>query len=857
MFCAPHRLDEIEDDLDELFYQRVELQGARKARWRYVQDVISLMRPFIMKRKTNPYATPNYTDMFLNYLTVAFRNLQRNKVYTFINGAGLALGMMCGILIFTLVKYHLSFDNFHEHSDRIYRVVTEMHRDNIGYSSSVPVPLGKNFRNDYTFGEKVARIVTVRDQLITLKTGGEPQKIKEEQGVAFTEPEFFEIFNYPLQEGNIRTALQAPNTVIMTERMARKYFGGANPVGRSFLLNNTILLQVTGILKDLPANTDRTAELFVSFPTLKKYDPWLADDIISWGGIRDGVECFVRLRPSVSVAQVESVLPAYVKKYRPTSKNVHHYKLQPLADVHFNARYGGAMEKKNLWVLSVIGLFLLVTACVNFINLATAQALKRAKEVGVRKVLGGLKRQLFWQFISETAIITALGLLVALTVSCLILPTANAFFQTRMTINPLLDGQLLLFMAALGVSITFFAGSYPGLILAGFQPVVALKGKLSQQNIGGFNTRRALIITQFAISQVLIMGMLVIMSQMRYAKQADLGFDKEAIVMIPMGSDSTGVKKNTLKNEFARLNGVESVSRCFTAPASAAEWGNSIKVDNEEVNFRTSIKSADENYLSTFGLELVAGKNLFPSDSVREFLVNETLLRKLNLSPEKAIGKMIAANGGRMVAPIVGVVKDFHDASFHQEISPVAITTSVDNYSAYAVKLNLGRAKATIAAIEKAWLQQHPDQLFEYQFVDESIARFYQTEDRILTLIQAFSYIAIFIGCLGLYGLVSFMATQKTKEIGIRKVLGSSVFQLLWMFGREFLRLILLAFLLAAPIAWWAMNQWLQGFQFRIEIGAEIYILALGGTVLIAAITVAYQAIKAALMDPVKSLRAE
>ncbi|WP_080056356.1 ABC transporter permease [Spirosoma aerolatum] len=855
-------LEEVEGDLDELYEYWYHRAGRTQATLRYVLNVLSVLPPFVLRRKQvkQQYEHPSsiHPVMIRNYLKIAFRNLQRNKGYTLINVAGLALSMTCGILIFTLVSHHLSYDNFHANADRIYRIVTEMHRDNIGYNHSVPSPLGKHFRNDYTFGEKVARIISVDDQLITLRNGTDFKKIKEEEGVAFTEPEFFDMFNFPLLEGDKKTALLEPNTAIMTERMAKKYFGDENPIGKTFWLNNRIVFRVTGILKDFPANTDRKNEIFVSYPTLKAYDSWLANDIDGWGGIRDGVECYIQLRPGISVAQVEGVMPAYVKKYRPTSKNVHHYKLQPLADVHFNAQYGGVMEKKNLWVLAIIGLFLLGTACVNFINLATAQALRRSKEVGVRKVLGGLKGQLFWQFISETGLITSIGVIVALGMAVLMLPVVNAFFHSQMTLNLFQNSRFVLFIVALGVAITFFAGSYPGLILAGFKPVVALKGKLSQQHIGGFNTRRTLIIAQFAISQVLIIGMLVIMYQMQYAKQADLGFDKAAIVMVPMGDDSTHTKMNALRNELLRIKGVEKVSVCYAAPASTSSWGNFVKVNNEETNFRTSIKSADDQYLSTFGLELAAGKNLFPADSAREFLVNEAFLRKLNIkSPEAAIGQLISANGGTMVAPIVGVVKDFHDASFHQEISPIIITTNKGYYSDYAIKLNTAQVKTTMAAIEKAWLEQHPDQLFAYQFVDESIAQFYETEDRILQLVEFFSLIAIFIGCLGLYGLMSFMAAQKTKEIGIRKVLGSSVSQILWIFGKEFSRLIGFAFLIAAPIAWWAMTNWLQGFQFHVQMEAWIFIVAIGGTLLIATLTIAYQATRAALVNPVKSLRSE
>jgi len=858
-FCHPAMQDYIEGDLMEVYRVRLKKSGKRKADIKFIIDVLLLFRPGII-RPTEGYQNLNTYGMYKNYVKIGWRNLTKNKAYSLINIAGLALSMTCGIFIFSLVKHNLSFDTFHQNPDRIYRVVTELHRDDIAYRSIVPSPLGELFRNDYTFGEKVARVYTGRDALITLKKGDDLVKFKETEGIAFSEASFFEIFNFPLVQGNHATVLKEPNTAIITEKIAQKYFGTQEAIGQTFWLENKFPFTVTGILKNLPSNTDITSEIFVSYVSLKTYDPWLASDTKGWGGIRDGMKCYVLLRAGVAPSQAEEAMTAYVKIYRPTSKNVHHYKLQPLADIHFNALYGGPVEKNYLWVLSVIGVFLIITACVNFVNLATAQALKRSKEVGVRKVLGSLRRQLFWQFIFETGMITFAGIVVAALLSYLTFPYVNIFFNTEIAINLLSDWRLIAFILGLGVVVTFSAGYYPGLVLAGFQPVAALKGKLSQQNVGSFNTRRTLIVTQFAISQVLIIGMIVIMNQMRFARQSDLGFDKEAIVMIAAGIDSTGTRVNVLKNEFTRIPGVEKISLCFTAPSSEDDWGNSIKFDNssEEVNFRTSIKAADADYVSTFDLELVAGRNLLPSDTVREMLVNEAMIRKLNLnSPEDALGKIISADGGDMVAPIVGVVKDFHDKSFREEISAVLLTTLRDGYVNYAVKLNLTNAKSALADIEKLWLEQHPDQLFEYEFLDDSIARFYESETTTLKLIQVFSFIAIFIGCLGLYGLVSFMVSQKTKEIGIRKILGSSATGIAWIFGKEFIQLIVIAFLLAAPIGWWLMNSWLKGFEFQIEINSWTFAWAIGCSLLVASFTVSYQVIKTAFVNPAKSLRSE
>ena len=857
-YCHPDMLDYIEGDLLEVYGRRVKKLGRRNANVKFIIDVLLLCRPGIIRSRQRQQLYPY--GMYKSYFKIGWRNLLNNKSYTVINMAGLALSVLCAIFIFSFVRQHLAVDDFHPYPERTYRVVTELHRDVVAYQSNVPSPLGAHFRNDYTYAEKIARVYTESDALITLRKENKLVKFKETGGIAFTEASFFEIFHFPLLKGKPTTVLTEPNTAILTERVARKFFGDKDPIGEVFWFQNRFPFTVTGVLQDLPVNTDIRSEIFVSYPSLQTFDSWLADDTDGWGGIRDGMKCYVVLKPGVPTAQVEAALSAYVKKFRPTSKNVHHYKLQPLHDIHFNAQYGGPVSKSKLWVILIIGAFLIITACVNFINLATAQVLRRSKDVGVRKTLGSSKNQLFGQFIVETALITFAAIAIAAMLAYILFPYINTFFQTRIQIDLFTDPTLLLFMLGVGVGITLLAGYYPAAVLAGFQPVAALKGKLLQQRRGGFNTRRTLIVAQFVIAQVLIIGMLVIMNQMRFARQSDLGFDKEAIVMVTVGRDSTRTVANTLKNEIARIPGVEKITLCYAAPSSNIDWGNSIRFEGstEEVNFRTSIKSADADYLSTFGLTLVAGRNLVPSDSVREMLINEAMVRKLGLpSAEEALGRHIAANGGQMKGAIVGVLKDFHDKSFHEDISAVLITTYTEDYSSYAVKIDLAHAHTILAAIEEKWLMLHPDQLFEYAFLDDSIAQFYKAEETSLKLVQTFSFIAIFIGCLGLYGLVSFMIAQKTKEIGIRKVLGGTMAHIAWLFGREFIQLILIAFLIAAPIGWWGMREWLQAFKFQVPMGAMTFLWALAGSCGVAACTIGYQVIKTAGTNPVKSLRTE
>jgi len=795
--------------------------------------------------------------MFKNYFKIAWRNLKRNQSYTLINVFGLSLGMACGILIFTLVKYHLSFDDFHHNKDRIYRIVTEFHEDNIDYSPGVPAPLGKAFRNDYAFAEKTARVVSYGNSLISIPSSKDNKKFKEENGVAFAEPEFFDIFNFPLIQGDKRSVLKELNTAIITQNIADKYFSKENPMGKVIQLNNKINFKITGILQNLPANTDRKQEIYLSYSSLKQRSKWLASDS-SWSGVSSGMQCFVRLKPHVLPADVAKVFPAFRKKYLGKDEvNEFFFNLQPLADIHFNTDYDGYVNKKYLWALALIGLFLITTACVNFINLATAQALKRAKEIGVRKVLGSLKTQLFWQFIIETALITVFALFISWCLAELAVPYINQLFKTELSINLFHDFNLTVFLVLLSVLIVFLSGSYPGLILSNFQPVVALKGKLTQKDAGGFPLRRVLVIVQFAISQILIIGTIVISAQMRYAAKADLGFKKDGIVLLNL-PDSSKAKMNTLKSRMLAISGVEKLSFCYEPPASESNNETDIKYENRSVKevWQINTKDADDQYVPTFNLKLVAGRNIFPSDTVREYLVNEATVRKLSLkSPQQIIGKTITINNKK--AAVVGVVKDFNTESFRSSISPIVIAPKSLQYSYAAVSINLNNIKPALTAFEKIWKETYPEYVYSAVFVDEKIAKFYELDNTILRLVQGFAGIAILIGCLGLYGLVSFMAAQKTKEIGVRKVLGASLQNILWLFGKEFSRLLLIAFVIAAPISWLVMHHWLQEFVYRINMGFWIFLVAILSTFVIALATVSFQAIKAALANPVKSLRSE
>lgn len=841
--------------MEERFLDNLEQFSANKAKRLYAWDTLKLLRPMLIRGLKRDYRL-NHMAMFRNYFKIGWRNLLKHKGYSLINLLGLTLGITGAILIFTLVKYHLSFDTFHAKVERIYRVTSEFHQEEISREANVPQPIGKALRNDYTFAEKIAMVYSDSDWLVSVPSSEKDQKFKET--VAFAEPEFFDILDFPLVQGDKNTILTEPNTAIITERIAKKFFGDQDPINQIIHLQNKWDFRITGVLRDLPVNTDRRDEIYLSYSNLKDYNAWLAGD--SWQGVSGGMHCFMLLKPDVRPSEVDKAFPSLSEKYYDErDAEIYQFKLQHISDIHFNPDLGGYLAKKNLWALSLIGLFLIITACVNFINLATAQALRRAKEIGVRKVLGGKRGQLFWQFIAETALITMLALIVAFALSQLALPYVNQLLDIQLQINIFQDVYLLIFLPILLLVVILLSGSYPGLIMAGFQPVMALKGKLSQKHAGGFSLRRGLVVAQFVISQLLIIGTIVIANQMRYARQTDMGFTKDAIVMLPVPEKEKS-KLSAFDSEVSQLAGVEKIAFCSRAPASES-WA-SVTVHfgsrTEEENFDITVKAGDHQYVPIFNLQLVAGRNLQPSDTVREFLLNETAVRRFGeRSPGDVIGKRMQIGLNNSVGTIVGVVKDFHNRSFHETIAPLCITTSTKWYSNCAVKINPANLQPTLSALETSWEEVFPDHVFEYGFLDEQIARFYETDNMIFRLIQIFASIAIIIGCLGLYGLVSFMAAQKTKEVGVRKVLGASLHSILWLFGKEFTGLLILAFVIAAPLAWWVMQNWLENFTYRIEIGVGIFALAIAATFLVAMLTVSFQSIRAALASPIDSLRSE
>lgn len=794
--------------------------------------------------------------MLKSYLRIAWRNLLKRKIFTAINILGLAIGFGSSILIYLFLSYHLSFDNFHANSDRIYKMVTEEMSDDIEYVPSVPPAFAKTFRENYNYAEKVAKTVTQYGLVLDVNRNGKTDKFKED--VSFVEEDFFEIFNFPLLNEGSNVSLLAPNTAVITEYVAQKMYGTSDVIGKVFVLANNKTIEITGVLKNIPKTSFLENEVFVSFENLVDFSKFASTE--TWGGITSNLQCYALLKPNQDIAGIEAVLLELPKEHRPKSKNKHTYKLQQLSDVHFNPLYGG-LDPVLLWVFAIIGLFLITIASINFINISTAQAFYRSKEIGVRKVLGSFKQHLFWQFLSETFVISLFAILLGIVLAIIFLPSLNSLFELELSWKSLLNYEFIGFMLIVLVTVAFLSGSYPGILMSRIVPVLALKGKLSHNDTGGTKTRKILVITQFAISITLIAATLIISRQINYAVNTDLGFDKESIVMVEIPTDIENIKLNSLKERFSQISGVQNVSACLGSPGAAdSNWGTNVKYNNRPENeeFGIQVKVGDENYLNTFDIPIIAGRNFFKADSITEVLVNEKFGEKLGLaSPEELLGKPFEANGGDIKATIVGVVSDFHNASFTEQIEPVFIAPQTNWYGEIALKIKHQNTASTLEQIENYWSDTFSGYIYEYRFLDERVAEQYETEQRYLSLSKVFSALAILIGCLGLYGLILFFVGQRTKEIGIRKVLGSNVANILTLFTVDFFKLILIAGVLATPIAWYLMEQWLQGYAYRTEIHWWVFAFAILSIMAITLITISYQTLKVAVASPVKSLRTE
>jgi putative ABC transport system permease protein len=806
--------------------------------------------------------------MLTNYLRIAWRNLRRHKVFAALNISGLAVGIAACILLFTVVQYELSYDRFQPQYKNIYHVATErIEADGKDYGEGVPFPTYDALKIAFPQA-KVSAMFSNSGAQVTVLNPNDPnaassKKFLEDVNL-FSDANLFAVFEYKWLAGSPQV-LNSPDNVVLTKEKAEKYFGSwQSAMGGLLKIDNTATVKVAGILENRPLNTDFPVDIIASYETLKKY-PANYNYSTDFGNTTSNFQAYMLFPENVSVASINQQLVAFSNKYynsNPRNNDKRFNFIRPLSEVHFDTRIGNfgthVTSKTTLWTLSLIGVFIIIMACINFINLSTAQAVGRSKEVGIRKVLGSSRKQLFWQVIGETAIVVFAAILLAIGIAFACLPFINLVAPLPKTIS-LLNLSTLGFITLIMVVVTLLAGIYPSLVLSGFKPALALKNKISSASIGGISLRRGLVVTQFAISQVLIIGTIVAVSQMNYVRKADLGYNKDAILILTSNVDSSvNQRQPAFKQKLLSIPGVKAVSFSSDVPSSESNNSGNFAYDHKpDEKFDMFRKFGDEDYFKAYGLQIIAGRAHAQSDTVKEIVVNETMVAKLGVKdPREVIGHEIRVGRNKWF-PIVGVVKDFKTNSLREAVKPTIITSRNARYYYTGIKLSTAGIAEVRSAVEKAWNDFFPEYVFSPSFMDERINNFYRQETQLALLYKIFAGIAIFISCLGLYGLVLFMAAQRTKEVGIRKVLGASVANIIYLFSKEFTVLIIVAFVIAVPVAWYMMSSWLNNFAFRITMGIGVFLLAIVSSIIIAWLTVGYKAMKAARANPVKSLRTE
>ncbi|AUD00620.1 permease prefix domain 2-containing transporter [Spirosoma pollinicola] len=876
----PDTLEEVQGDLLELYNYWVETVGERRANWRYALSALKLLRPLASLKRKEQYTSPYSFSitMILNYIKIARRQLWRNRLFTALNVVGLSIGLSACWVIYRIVSFDFSFDTQNPNRDRIVRVVSRFVFDGKEQGNpGSPLPMANAVRKELSGVDRAIPIWEEGIEHVQIpQLTGKPVQFTDVKNVIATDSNYFRMVPYQWLAGNARRALSRPNQVVITQSRAAQYFPGLLPqqlINKTITYWDSVNVQIAGVVADLPYASDFTGQEFLSIPTIKKE---IGKN--EWGNTNSDVQLFLMLSDKADPKQLEKQVNLLSGKYsNEILKQWGSFKrwhlLQPLADLHFGIDYRERARRANKNVLyGLIGLagFILALAVVNYVNMASAQVPQRAREIGIRKVLGSRRRPLIVQFLGETAAITLLAFGLAFVFS-------NFFFTKFSDLIPEGIDQhinwpwLVLFLAGLLISVTLLSGLYPAWLITRFQPVAVLRGQTGYAVTEGSNRltlRKSLIVFQFFIAQLFIVGSFIVNQQLNYSLQADLGFVRDAVVTAstPWKPDETNRanRRFALKQELQKLPGISAVS-LGDQPASSGYSSNVHQYVGKKGKVELNIfrKHVDTDFIPFYKLPLLAGRNLQPSDTVREYVLNETAVKAFGFErPQDAIGAIIKENGGdaNRTVPIVGVVRDFHTRSFKEKIQPTALMTNRENANTFNIKLASGNPENwqhTLAEINTVWKQFYPDDPFDYKFYDQTLEEFYKQERQLSRVVNLATGIAILISCLGLFGLATLMAYQRTKEIGIRKILGASVTGIVALLSKGFLKLVIIAILIASPLAWYGMDKWLQDFAYRIDIEWWVFVLTALLAIGIALLTVGFQSVKAALMNPVKTLRSE
>ncbi len=790
--------------------------------------------------------------MIKNYFKIAWRNLLHNKTFSLINIFGLALGMTCSLLIMLWLKDELKRDKFHANDKRLFRVMeNQYYSGDISTFPSSPGILAENIVKDVPEIEMASQMLWEEQPLFTVG-----DKFDKEKG-RYVQKDFLRMFSFKLAKGDAATALARPDAVVISKKLADKYFKGEDPIGKMIKIDNKENVIVTGVLEEIPELSSLKFDFLLSYDIWFKQNDWAKE----WDN--NGPRCYVMLAPNASVDKVNAKIKGYIKTKKKDS-NVDLF-LQNYGDSYLYSNWDNGKQAggriQYVRIFSAVAIIILIIACINFMNLATARSLRRAREIGVRKVVGAGKRQLVAQFIGESMFVSFLAILVSLLIVALILPSFNELTEKHLAIN-LTDPSFLLIILGLTIVTGVVSGSYPALFMSTLKPIVVLKGLLKFKS-GATYFRKGLVVFQFALSITLILGMIVIYRQINYINNKNLGFGKEDLLYMPLEGP---MAKNFMafKEELLKQPGIKNISSAQSSPLEVGSSTQGVRWPGKDTTklILFSNNPITYDYVKTMGIELIGGRDFDPSFSLdtMNYLVNEAAARKIGY--KDPVGKELTMWGDK--GTIIGLMKDFHHNSLHVPIEPLILRLfkgSWVNENGYwgnvIVKTEKGKSKQAIASMEKVFKKFNPGFPFKYYFTDDEIAKNYKAEHTVSKLSRYFAFLAIFISCLGLFGLVTFTAEQKTKEIGIRKVLGASVTGIVRMLSKDFLKLVLIASVIAFPVAWWAMNKWLMDFEYRIDIGWWVFVVAGITALLIALLTISFQSIKAAIANPVKSLRTE
>lgn len=802
--------------------------------------------------------------MFKNYFKITYRNFLRQKVYSMINLSGLAIGIACSILIFIFIYDELSYDTFHSKSDRIYRVLEKFESEGVGeHSASLPFPTGPALKTDFSRQvEHVVRFFNFQSPSLALAYKA-AEKGFNESNIFFADSTFFKVFDFELISGDKETALDAPNAILITRSMAKKYFEDEDPMGKTLEFQGNQNLVVKGVLEDTPSNAHFKFDFIVSFSSLKN----------SFGGgyprswYWNPCWTYIVLEENTTKEEFETQFPDFVLKYFPDFvKNDITLQLQPIEDIHLQSKLdyeiAANSDIKNVYIFGIVAVFVLLIAAINFINLSTARANKRAKEVGVRKSLGSAKSQLINQFIFESILYSLLSLVVGVIIVALVLPYFNELTEKTVPIFVLLEPIFSIGLISLALIIGLLSGFYPAFVLSSFKTVEVLKNNHLKTN--GISFRRVLVTSQFTISIILIVGAFVVLKQLNYLQNKDAGFDEENVVMIPVIQSPMGQHYETFKTsalQNASVKSMTAVEEIVGAKFQVANYQFE-GMDESKPYPRFNVR---HDFISTMNIPLVAGRaydKAIQTDDSLALVVNETLVKNMNWELEDAVGKRFMYRG-QMKGKIVGVVKDYNFASKHHPIAPFVITlnTRPQAFNLFikyvAVKVDGTQLENAINSLEEAWSSVLPERPFDFFFLDDSLNNSYKSEQKLSSITLVFSILAIAVACLGLFGLATFNVEQRTKEIGVRKVLGIKTRGILVLLSKEFMYLIGLAFLLAIPLSYYFLNQWLNGFAFRTTIEIWPFIVAGLLTFIVSMVTMIFHALKASYINPIETLKYE